>query len=149
MTNFVNLSLNILYMDYTTCLLTRKYITNDTSISTTRDKLNKNITISQNFFLTNNISIIDNNQYYRINLHHNNDFIIPNFQTEILHNIDNHIYLYIPILSLIHDLIDFGYDTNLFIKLNNIIGYSNLNIDITIHDKIGIFNIIDKYKNNI
>jgi hypothetical protein len=136
-------------MDYTTCLLTRKYITNDTSISTTRDKLNKNITISQNFFLTNNISIIDNNQYYRINLHHNNDFIIPHFQTEILNNIDNHIYLYIPILSLIHDLIDFGYDTNLFIKLNNIIGYSNLNIDITIHDKIGIFNIIDKYKNNI
>ena len=151
MTEFVNMLFNIIYLDYSTCRLTNKTIIVPTNVHVNKKNKNKNMIISQQFILTNNISLfnINNKEYYRIYLHNTNDFIISNEQTKILNLLRDCIYLYVPTLSLNQESICFGYENNLQNDSNKTIGYSNININISINDRIGVFNIIDKYKNNI
>ena len=151
MTKCINMLFNIIYLDYSTCRLTNKTMIIPNNIPVTKKNKNKSMIISQQFILTNNISLFYNNnkEYYRIYLHNTNDFVISNEQTKILNILCGCIYLYVPTLSLNQESICFGYENNLDIESNKIIGYSNLNINISINDRIGIFNIINKYKNNI
>ncbi len=83
----------------------------------------------------------NNTEYYRINLQHNGQYgsIRKQKELEKLKNILNHIcssvYLYIPVDSLNHESIQIG--------CGEFVNEYNLYLNINIHDKIGVFNMID------
>jgi hypothetical protein len=133
--------MNILYIDYTS-----KKITTRTVLFRKKNTIcasNKNIYNITNMLIiddTFSIFVKNNIEYYRINLQHNGQYGLSRKQElEKLKNILTHIcssvYLYIPVNSLNHESIQIGCD--------ELVNEYNLYLNINIHDKIGVFNMID------
>ena len=165
----VTLKINIIYLDFTTQRLVSKSILYKKIVHIDHLKYNKikNINIIKNFNFENKVlQYIKNNKiYYRINLQHNGIYHPSWKQEKLLKNSDNLIYMYIPIDSLNYDSINYDIDSTIYNSDNcdnsdNYDNYDNSNncdnsdnyelyINISIHDKIGIFNIIKNYNNSV
>ena len=85
---------------------------------------------------------------HRINLQHNGDYHNEWNSEELLNNIGNALFIIIPKSNIDYDNMKILLDKK-SINTININNNSNIYINISINDKIGIINLINKHIQNI
>ena len=144
---------NVTYLDYSSQRLVSKTIICNIQKSITHidyslidsNRLTKILGIDPNIL---NYTDINGVEYYRINLQHNGDYHNEWNSEELLNNIGNALFIIIPKSNIDYDNMKILLDKK-SINTININNNSNIYINISINDKIGIINLINKHIQNI
>ena len=145
---------NVTYLDYSSQRLVSKTIICNIQKSITHidyslidsNRLTKILGIDPNIL---NYTDINGVEYYRINLQHNGDYHNEWNSEELLNNIGNALFIIIPKSNIDYDNMKILLDKKSINTININNNHSNIYINISINDKIGIINLINKHIQNI